>query len=460
MTSGSIPRHLIHFSLPMLAGNIVQTAYSIVNAIWVGKGLGKADLAAVTVSMPIVFLLMTIAIGLTMGTSILISQFAGARNYRRLRDVVQTSTVLVIGFSIVLFVIGELATPWIMRQIQTPANVYDLAVNYMRIFLCTLPFTYATFLAVSMLRGVGDSKTPLYFQVGSLLLTAIFDPILMFGWLGFPRLGLNGTAVASVAMQALGVFATFYYLSKCDHLVAPDWLHLRVDWLTMGLIIKIGFPTILQQSLVSIGQIVVIGLVNSYGENATAAFGASMRLDQLAVLPALTFNAAVATVVGQNIGAGHISRVKDVFKWSIIICGGLTLFVSTLALTMPQILLKMFLNESSVMEIGVTYMHVAAINYLCFAVMLIANGVINGSGHTIITTLITLISLWLARVPLAVFLSHRLHRVQGIWYAIAISAFVGMIASLVVYYSGLWKRPVVSRDILAVDSSVIAKDLE
>ncbi|MHB9035672.1 MAG: MATE family efflux transporter [Armatimonadota bacterium] len=448
MTSGSIPRHLVHFALPMLAGNIVHTAYSIVNAIWVGKGLGKADLAAITVGFPIVYLMIAIALGLTTGTGILVSQFAGARNWERLRSVVQTSTVLLVGFSLVLFALGELTMPWILRQMHTPQDVYVLAVGYMRIFMVSIPFIYCTFLIVSMLRGVGDSKTPLYFQAGSLVLTAIFDPILMFGWLGFPRMGLNGTAVASVAMQGVGLLAMFIYLYKREHIVAPDWLHLRIDWSTLWLIIKIGLPSVMQQSLVSMGMVVVIGLVNAYGENATAAFGAAMRIDGLAFLPAMTFNAAVATVVGQNIGAGQLHRVKEVFLWALMMCCGFTLCASLLAVAAPEALLRMFLSESSVMEIGVTYLRIAAINYMLFTVLLIANGVIDGSGHTVISTAITMVSLWLVRVPLAVYFSHRLHRVEGIWYAVAISAAIAMSASLTVYLSGWWKRPVVRHDLM------------
>jgi len=449
MTSGSIPRHLIHFSLPMLAGNIVQTAYSIVNAIWVGKGLGKADLAAVTVSFPIVFLLMSIAIGLTTGTSILVAQFAGAKNWVNLRKAVQTSTCLLISFSIFLFILGELATPWLMRMMETPPNVYALAVSYMRVFLCSIPFIFATFLIVSMLRGIGDSKTPLYFQVGSLILTAVLDPILMFGWLGFPRFGLNGTAIASVTMQGVAMAAMFVYLYRKDHIVAPDWLRLSVDWPTLGMIVKIGLPSVIQQSLVSLGMVVVIGLVNTYGENATAAYGAGMRIDQIAFLPAMTFNAAASTVVGQNIGAGQIHRVKDVFKWALIICCGITFLGSFVSLLEPRLLLKMFLKDSIVISIGIGYLRIAAINYLLFSVLFISNGIINGSGHTLITTCITAISFWLARVPLAVYLSHRMHRVEAIWYAILISSAFSVVISLSVYASGWWKKPVVRKEILA-----------
>lgn len=443
MTTGSIPEHLIIFSLPMLAGNVIQTAYSIVNAIWVGQFLGKAALAAVTVGMPIIFFFLAIAIGITTGTSILVSQFAGARNWERLKSVVQTSTIVLIATSLLLLVLGELFTPWIMQHIDTPANVYKLAVDYMRIFLLTIPFTYGIFLVVSMLRGIGDSKTPLYFQTGSLILTAIFDPILMFGWLGFPRLGLNGTAVASVVMQALGLIAMFIYLYAKDHMLAPDWRKMHIDWPTFWLILKIGLPSVVQQSLISIGMIFVIGFVNHYGENATAAFGAAMRIDGIAFMPAMTFNVAVATMVGQNIGAGKLHRVKDIFRSSLLLCGSISLCVMLVAVLAPRLLLSMFVNDAAVMKIGISYLHIIGIAYVFFSVMFIANGVINGAGHTLVTTLISLVTLWVARVPLAMYLSHTMHRVEGIWYAITISSAISMLVSVAFYFSGYWKRPVV-----------------
>jgi putative MATE family efflux protein len=449
MTSGSIPRHLVVFSLPMLAGNVIQTAYSIVNAIWVGKGLGKADLAAVTVSFPIVFMLMSLAIGLTTGTGILIAQFAGARDWERLRKVVQSSTSMQIGISAIILTLGEVFTPTIMRAMDTPANAYPLAVGYMRIFICGTPCVFGTIMMVSMLRGIGDSKTPLYFQGGALLLTAILDPILMFGWLGFPRLGLNGTAVAAVTTQALGLVAALVYLHRKDHLVAPNWLRLSIDWPTFWLIVKIGLPSVVQQSMVSLGAIFVLRFVNAFGENATAAFGAGTRIDQVAFLPAMTFNLSVSTLVGQNIGAGQLQRVKEVFRWSVALAGGITLCVSLLAFIFPHILLRMFLNDPAVMRMGIVYLHTVAFSYVLFAVMFVSNGVLNGSGHTLVTTVGSLVSLWVARVPLAAYLSHRLHRVEGVWYAIVISSVVSMSISLLWYYSGLWKKPVVRHGVPA-----------
>lgn len=443
MTRGSIPHHLLVFSIPMLFGNVIQAAYSIVNAIWVGRGLGETALAAVTVSMPIMFLLIAIGIGITMGTGILVAQFAGAKEWDRLRTSIGTSVVMLCGLCVILLSAGQMFTPWIIKQLQTPANVYALAVSYMRIFLCSMPFSFGTFLSVAMLRGVGDSKTPLYFQTGSLIGTAILDPILMFGWIGFPRMGVNGTAVASVTMQGVGMVACYIYLHHKEHIVAPQWRRLRVDWPMLWLILKIGLPSVVQQSLVSLGMLFVTGIISRFGENSIAAFGAAMRIDQIAFLPAMTFGAAVSTLVGQNIGANRVGRVKEVFRWGIILCGGITLLMTTVLVTIPHIVLKMFLTDGPALRIGVHYLHIMGVAYLSFALWFVANGVINGAGYTFVTTIISLFSLWIARVPLAIYLSHRMHRVEGVFIAMAVSAVTSMLISQVCYYSGSWKKPII-----------------
>jgi putative MATE family efflux protein len=323
-----------------------------------------------------------------------------------------------------------------------------------------MPFAFLTFLAVSMLRGVGDSKTPLYFQAGSLLATAIFDPILMFGWLGFPKMGVNGTAVASVTMQGLGIIATYAYLHHKKHIVTPHWAGLSVEWPMLWLIVKIGLPSVVQQSLISLGMLFVMGIISGFGENAIAAFGAAMRIDQIAFLPAMTFGAAVATLVGQNIGASQIPRVKEVFKWGVIVCGGITLAMTTILVAIPHIVLRMFLDQGTALQIAVHYLRIMGIGYISFAMMFVANGVINGAGYTFVTTIISLVSLWVARVPLAIYLSHRMHRVEGAFIAMAISAFVSMLISQICYMSGFWKKPIVQHHLQPDNSEAEAEDVK
>lgn len=459
LTIGSIPRHLIAFSLPMLAGSLLQTAYSFVNAIWVGKYLGVDQLAAITVSFPVLFVLIALGAGLTLATNILISQHFGARRYGEIRKVVDSSTVLIGLGSIVLLVIGELLAPSIIRAMDTPLVVQKIAIDYLRIFLLSLPAGFGLFLTRNMLQGIGDSKTPLYFQTGSVLLTAVLDPLLMLGWLGFPKLGLNGTAWASGFSQILAVIALLVYMHRKQSPVSPAWSHLCVEAETVWITVKIGIPSAIQQSLVSIGSVVVISVVNGFGEVATAAFGAASRIDLLAFMPAMTFSMAIATLAGQNIGAQKYHRVREIFLWGLLLSGGFTLIASALALTIPQALLRIFVSEANVIDLGTSYLRVVGASYIFFAFVFVSNGVINGAGRTFMTTIVSLVSLWLVRVPLAYFLSHRMHSVTGVWYALAISFFASMLVSYGYYLSGHWKTPILGKAPPMTETAIFADEV-
>jgi putative MATE family efflux protein len=434
---------MVAFSLPMLAGSVLQTAYSFVNAIWVGKFLGKTALAAVTVSFPVVFVLIALCAGLTMATGVLVAQHFGARDISRVRRVVDSSFLLIGALSLLLLAIGELLAPHILRAMDTPSDVLALAIGYMRIFLLTLPLGFVLFLMRSMLQGIGDSATPLYFQSASVLLTTILDPLLMFGWLGLPRLGLNGTAWATVVAQGGAVVALLIWLRRRRSPVAPPMNSLRVDWATAWITVRIGVPSAVQQSLVSVGMVFVTGVVNRFGENATAAFGAASRVDQLAFMPAMTFSMVVSTIAAQCIGAGRFHRVRETFWWGIALAGGLTLAASSVAISVPQTLLRIFTSDATVIQLGISYLRIVGVCYIFFAIMFVSNGVINGAGHTFITAVISLFSLWVVRVPLAYYLAHRLGSVRGVWYAIAASFAVSMLSSLSYYASGRWRRAVV-----------------
>lgn len=445
MTTGSIPRHLIAFALPMLAGSLLQTAYSFIDAIWVGRFLGTAALAAVTVSFPVIFVLIALGAGLTMATNVLIAQHFGAGNHAEVRKVVDNSTLLIGALSILLLIIGEALAPEILRAMRTPAAVLPLAVSYIRIFLLALPFGFGLFLARSMLQGIGDSKTPLYFQTASVLLNTALDPLLIFGLLGFPRLGLNGAAWSNVIAQGISLAALFIYLQRKRTPVTPNWRNPHLDAATLWLIIRIGVPSAAQQTVVSFGAVVVTGIVNGYGPVAVAAYGAASRIDQIAFIPALTFGLAISTVAGQNLGAGAFDRVREVFRWGVLQSGGITLVGSVLAVAAPRALLRIFTDDAEVIAVGVAYLRIVGGLYVFLAVMFVANGITNGAGHTLVTTAVTLLSLWVVRVPVALYLSRRLDSIVGIWYAIGLSFMVGMLLGLGYYLSGRWRHPVVRR---------------
>ncbi|MET0402925.1 MAG: MATE family efflux transporter [Cystobacter sp.] len=440
LTTGSIPRHIVTFSLPMLIGSLLQTAYSFINAIWVGHFLGTGALATVTVSFPVIFTLFGIGMGMTLATNILVSQSFGAKRFDELRRVVDSSTVVILGLSLVLTALGEFFTPHILRAMDTPEDIFQPSVDYLRIFLLSLPFSFAMFALRSMMQGMGDSKTPLYFQLISVVITTALDPLLIFGYLGLPRLGLNGTAWATLFSQVLVLTVMVTWLHRRKSPVAPAWPRFRHLGPETRKLFRIGVPASIQQSLVSLGMVLVTGVVNRFGETSTAAFGAASRIDQIAFLPAINFGMAISTLAGQNLGAGHLGRVKQIFAWGCAFSGAITLSISAVAVLFPETLLKMFITDPQVLEIGTSYLHIVGACYVLFGLTFVSNGIINGSGSTLVTTAISLVGLWVTRVPLAYFLSGRMHDVRGVWYAIAISFFVSNACSMAYYFSGRWMK--------------------
>jgi putative MATE family efflux protein len=441
LTVGSIPRHLLTFSAPMLLGALLQNAYAVINGMWVGKGLSEADLAAVTATFPIFWMFVSAAIGLTMASNILVSQAYGAKDWGQLRRVVGNSVVFVGAACVALFLAGQVFAGALLRLLNTPPDIYAHAASYFHIYLWTLPTSFGIFLLAAFLRGSGDSVTPLWFQGGAVILACILDPVLMFGWLGAPRLGLNGTAYASIFAQLLPVIALWAHLRRKRHIVLPRIADLRFDTQTTLLTLRIGIPSMIQQSLLAIGSMVLTGLVNRFGVDTTAAYGAASRIEMVAIMPAMTVGLAASSLSGQNIGARQFARVREVFGWSLLTGAGVTLGVSLAAVCIPRVLLSAFLDKPEALDIGVGYLRIVGSGYLFMAVLFACNGVINGAGHTLATTLATLISLWICRVPLALYLSRRMDSVEGVWWAIVISFVVGMVVSLTYFLSGRWKHP-------------------
>jgi putative MATE family efflux protein len=443
LTTGSIPRHLVVFSLPMLIGSAFQTAYAFINRIWVGQYLGETAMAAVTQIFPVVFLLMAIAAGMTLATNILISHHYGARDLPAVRRVVRSSTFLVGALSVGLTAAGEFLAPFILHCMGTSAEVFPLAVNYLRIFLLSMPMGFGLFLSRNMLQAIGDSLTPLYFLAGSVALNAMLDPVLMFGWAGAPALGLDGTAWATVFSQAVALAALAIWLKWRGSPVAMSIGRGSLAGSTAWTTIKIGAPSALQQMIVSLGMFFVARFVNAFGDTSAAAWGAAMAIDQWAFLPAMTFSLAISTLAGQNIGAGRHSRIREIFLWGCLLSGGATLVISAVAVAVPSLLVRIFTPDAAVIEAGTRYLRIVGPCYIFFAIMFVSNGIINGSGHTLVITAISLLSQWGVRVPVAWWLSGRLGSVEGVWYAVGASFGVSMVASLAYYFSGGWHRPVV-----------------
>jgi putative MATE family efflux protein len=440
MTEGSIPRHLLAVALPMLLHNFLNTAYSIIDTIWLGKMVGKEAVGATAASMPIMFIFIALAGGVTMATTILVSQYYGAKNYKKVEQVVGCSFSIALLLGIVLTIAGISTSDFFLRLMGTPETILPMASGYLKISYVGFVAMYFSFLIISILRGVGDTKTPLIFTTVGVLLNAALDPLLIIGVGPLPQLGLNGAAIASVISSAVALSLGIVYLNKKGTILALRPSHLNLKWKLAAQIFRIGLPSTVQHSIVSLGMAAVTSVVNGFGTAAIAAFGATGRLDSVSFMPAMSIGMAVSALAGQNLGAGNTERVRTIFKWGMIMTLTITVFFSILFVSIPGTLLNLFIDDPEVKKIGTVYLRIVGPSSIMFAVMFVSNGVINGAGHTITTMLFTLVSLWGIRVPLAVFLSKTSLGIVGVWISFSVSFAVIMSASLLYYRTGRWKK--------------------
>jgi putative MATE family efflux protein len=452
LTVGSVPRHLLVFSIPMLIGNLTRTSHSIINIIWVGHLVGEDAVGAAGVSFPVLFVLIGLVIGISMATTILVAQYYGAKNYSMVEKVVNNSFSLSLIIGAFFTIAGILSSDFFLRLMGTPPENFAMASSYLKINLAGFILLYLGFLINSILRGIGDTVTPLIFTSIGMGMNAILDPFFIGGFGPFPLHGLNGAAYATLISQATALGISIAYLNRKNHMVAFNPRKLMLDRHITFLLFKIGFPSIIQQSLVSISTMFITTFVNAFGSAATNAFGAVVRVDMFAFLPSMSMSMAVSTLTGQNIGAGKPERVKDIFKWGVIMTSSITILISLIVVLLSKLILTMFGlgDDAKVMDIGITYLRIVGSCYIFFAIMFISNGVINGAGHTMITMTFSLLSLWLIRVPFSWLLSKTSLGITGIWVAVSLSFAITMIVSLTYYFSGRWKRLVIVKTPAAV----------
>lgn len=427
---------IFKFAVPMLLGNIFQQLYNVVDSIVVGKFVGKIALAAVGTSSPVIFLLVSFIIGITMGFTIVVSQYFGAKDMDNVKKAINTLYIFLFFTSLFVTVVGMFLVDFIFRLIDLSPLIMPQAKTFMYIFLSGLVFLFGYNGTSAILRGLGDSKTPLYFLIGSVILNIILDLIFVpvFHW------DVAGVAVATVISQAAAFIVQIIYLNKYHKVVKFSFRDLKFDNSIFIKSMKIGLPTGFQQTFVAAGMIALYGVVNQFGVDANAAYSVGGRIDSFAALPAMSLALALSTFVGQNLGANKPERVKAGFLATIYISGAITLAISILILVFNRFLMMMFTNDPVVVELGRSYLLVIGCSYILFSTMFVINGVLRGAGDTLIPMFITLFSLWVIRIPVAYFLGKNpTVGIHGVWWSIPIGWLSGLTINYFYYRSGRWK---------------------
>ncbi|WP_412676859.1 MATE family efflux transporter, partial [Bacillus paranthracis] len=309
------------FLVPLLLSNILQSVGQLFGMVVVGRWLGVNELAAISAFFPLFFLLVSFVIGIGSGSSILIGQAFGARNEDRLKAIVGTTLTFTFIIGVILAIVGNVFALNIMRFMGTPENIIDMSVHYARILFISMPVLFLYFSYTTFIRGTGDSKTPFYFLIVSTVLNIILLPILIFGWLGIPKLGVYGAAYASVISTVVTFIVMLIYLKKKNHPLQLDETvrkYLRMDWDLLKLLLRLGIPASINMILVSLSEIAVIAFVNRFGSDATAAYGVVNQVASYVQMPAVSLGITVSIFAAQSIGGKQFNRLQEVIRAGII----------------------------------------------------------------------------------------------------------------------------------------------
>jgi len=450
LTEGHSGNLIFRFAVPMLIGNVFQQSYSIVDSIVVGRYVGKEALAAVGASFPLIFMLISFVVGVAMGTTIIISQYYGAKDMKMVQRAIETMYIFLFIASIIVTILGISFSGPIFRLINLPEAVMPQAITYFNVYLTGMIFFFGFNGISSVLRGLGDSKTPLYF----LIFSTVMNMLLVLLFVAVFKWGVAGAAWATVIAQAGGFITGVIYLNRTHEVVKLNSLKLVFDKAIFKKSLMIGLPTGLQQTFVSMGMLAVTRIVNGFGTDAIAAYSVAGRIDSLAGMPAMNFGAALSTFVGQNLGANKPGRVKQGFKATFMMSGALALFTSLVVIIFRQQLMHLFTDDTAVIAIGTEYLVIVSSFYIFFSTMFVIGGVMRGAGDTLIPMFITLFALWVIRIPAAVIMS-RYFGVDGIWWSIPVAWFIGMSLSYLYYLKGNWKKKVVVRSMVVVTDEVM-----
>ena len=423
LTQGNELKTIFYFSLPILIGNLFQQLYNVVDSIIVGNYLGKESLAAVGFSYQINFLLVAFSTGISMGASVLISRYFGAKKMNYVKKVIDTGFVFSVVLSVLIAVLGIYFSYTILVSFRVPEELLFMANDYLKIIFIGVIPTFAYNALTNILRGVGDSKTPTYILIAATFLNIVLDItfIKIFQW------GVSGAAIATVISQLFSFIVCMIYMY---YHYAEFYIHvnsLQFDWQQLKQSLIIGLPATLQQVFIGVGFMSIQFLINGFGTDCMAAYTAASKVDSFAEMPALNLGRALTNFTAQNYGANQKDRIIKGGKYTLFMGVGISLLLSVIICLFPTMFLSMFNRDTNVLQIGSGSLRSVSAFYFIFAAMQILNGLLLGYGKPFVPMLGSILSLCLLQVPVAIFLSHTSLRYYGVWIAAPIGWFGGLL---------------------------------
>lgn len=436
LSKGSVVQQLIRFALPFIISNLIQTLYSVADMVIVGQINGTVSMSGVNIGGQITMIMTNLAMGLCAGATVLVAQSVGAEKTQKLQKIIGTLfTILAITAVVMTVLMLALHVP-ILKLIKTPAESFQEASNYLNITALGTLFIFGYNALSAIMRGMGDSKSPLYFITIACFTNIGLDLLLI----GPFNMGATGAGIATVISQGLSMILCIIYLTKKKFVFKFNIKSFGIDGGQLRAILRLGVPISAQYLISSFSFLFMTTLVNSIGVTASAAMGAVGKYNGFAILPAIAMNAAISTMCAQNLGAGREDRAKKTLLTGMLISSVISYTIYALTLLFPAEILGIFAEDDEMIRVGLPYLKAFSIDYMLVPIAFSMNGLFIGAGHTTYSLFSNILSGIIIRMPMAYILSNVLDLgLFGVGLAVPLATVASILLNFWFYFSGRWK---------------------
>jgi len=443
LTTGAIGRTLLLFALPTLGSNILQSLNGSINSIWVGRFLGESALAATSNANIIMFLMFSAVFGFGMAATILIGQSVGRNDIEAARRAFGSAIGLVVGGAVVIAIIGWIFAPQILRLLATPGDAQRLALDYLRVIFLGLPAMMLLVLLTMALRGAGDSLTPLWFMIVSVILDSGLNPVFMLGLGPFPRMGIAGSAMSTLVANVVSCTGLIIYIYARDlpiRLKGHELQWLKPERALVSVIVRKGLPMGAQMLVMSTAGLTMIGLVNRLGVDTAAAYAVSQQLWTYIQMPAMAIGVAVSSMAAQNIGAGKWERVDAITRLGVSYNTVITLVVIAAIILFDRPVMTLFVHGGSpAIPIARHIQLIASWTFVMFGATMVLFSTVRANGATVPPLAILIVSLYPVRIGFALW-GQRLAGSDALWWSFPLGSLVSLGLAIGYYRFGNWRR--------------------
>lgn len=432
-TKGKISKQLIFFSWPILLTNLLQTSYQVVDSLWIGNLLGAKSLGAVAISGAIIFTMLAFIIGLNNAALTILSQQKGRHDHGGLQRYLNAFVVILITLSMFISILGFFFAEQLLYVLRTPDDILELAIGYLQINFIGVLFLFGYNFISTVLRALGDSKSPLRFVMIAVLLNIVLDPL----FIAVFDLGVNGAAYATILSQGIAFLYGLIFVLK--NRLAPFQLPSLPAGKEVKLILQLGIPAGLQMSVISAGSAAIMGVVATFGSTVVGGYGAAQRLDSILMIPAQALGTSVNSMAGQNIGVRNWSRVREITKYGLYYNFAFMSAIGLLILVFAPFFVQLFIQDLEAVHFATTYLRIMAFCFPFLGINFILNGIVRASGAMYQVLILNILSFWVLRYPLTYIFSKVFGEI-GIAIGMGSSFLLSSMLAMLYYRFGKWRE--------------------